>query len=67
MPGDFAVVMVEEASGHTLRGNAVARTTMQEHAVHGGDRGVGVANLVEVLEAARITEAEVVGSSSIRA
>lgn len=67
MPGDFAVVMVEEASGHTLRGHAVARTTMQEHAVQGGDRGIDVANLVEVFEAARKAEAEVVGSPYVRA
>lgn len=30
-PGDYAVVNVRETSGITLRGSAVARTTLVEH------------------------------------
>lgn len=47
-PGDYAVVNVREASGHTLRGLAVARTTLLEHTIANGssamvapDRGWG--------------------------
>lgn len=37
-PGDHAVVNVREASGHTLRGLAIARTTLKEHVSIYGDR-----------------------------
>lgn len=37
-PGDYAVVNVRETSGITLRGSAVARTTLTDHAaLSGGD------------------------------
>jgi hypothetical protein len=29
--GDYAVVRIDEATGHTLRGQPVARTTLVEH------------------------------------
>lgn len=45
MPGDYALIHVGEASGHTLRGKAIARTTLMEHAWFGGngDDGDGMA------------------------
>lgn len=33
------MVNIREASGHTLRGLAIARTTLKEHATIYGDRG----------------------------
>lgn len=40
MPGDYALVHVGETSGHTLRGTAIARTTLMEHACFGGHADV---------------------------
>lgn len=54
-PGDYAVVQVVEATGHTLRGTAIARTTLLEHASHGGDQGREV--LGAALAASRVREA----------
>lgn len=46
------MVKVDEASGHTLRGLAVARTTLAAHAMHGGDERIDAAILAAQLEAA---------------
>lgn len=55
LPGDYAIVYVEEATGHTLRGSAVAKTTLAEYAVLGDDHP-GVHELGAVIAASRCRE-----------
>lgn len=58
MPGDYAIIRVNEASGHTLRGTAIARTTLAQHASRGGDNSIDATKLAVQLAAARAARAE---------
>lgn len=59
------MVSVREASGHTLRGVAVARTTLIEHATVCGDRDRATAAIAAAAATARNggTATESVGST----
>ncbi|KAI2506995.1 Uncharacterized protein family UPF0004 [Fragilaria crotonensis] len=48
-PGDYAVVKISEARGHTLRGRALWRTTLQEFSQLSWDDEAGLASRIQFI------------------